>query len=306
MTVRMEPDWEPEELLSHVTSLAPHASRDVLFKLISICHGHLDEQHQKQMDVQRIKESLAKAALAERALECLARGDAAALSQLLSDEPEIMDVLNDEKFMIEWRAPGSGTGFDNWTDREGEGLICFLVSNCAHNAQTILKCAQILLEAGFDNDRFGLGYAIGHGHPELVLALIESGGSWDDGYWDDPFGFEHGAHPLYIASTNDTSAPWFKPILRLLLDYYDEAPEDWADDADDLADYVPGEGARLVRAYLNLRRVWIALRGCARVTPALRRWRLRAADVANRPGGTGYLRVAQETRVGKEDASSTA
>jgi|TARA_B110001469_G_scaffold39590_1_gene39268 hypothetical protein len=53
----------------------------------------------------------------------------------------------------------------------------------------------------------------------------------------------------------------------------------------------------------NLRRVWLALRGCARVMPALLRWRLRAADVANRPGGAAYFRAARETRVGKEDAN---
>ena len=114
--------------MSTVTSLAPHASRDVLFRLISICHGHLDMDKQLQfdphelttkkrcchnsLDMAYIEDFQRDAALADRAMKCIERGDPVAISKLLCDEPDIVDVLNDEDFMEVWRAPGSGTDFD--------------------------------------------------------------------------------------------------------------------------------------------------------------------------------------------------
>ena len=109
---------EEAQLVSAVTSLAPHASRDVLLRLISICHGYLNKCPgtsdccHSSLAMQYIGEFQAKAALADRAMKCLARGDPVAISKLLCDDPEIVNVLNDEDFMEVWRAPGSGTDFD--------------------------------------------------------------------------------------------------------------------------------------------------------------------------------------------------
>ena len=225
------------QLVSTVTSLAPHASRDMLLRLISICHGHLDADLltslgqccHSSLDMQYINEFQAKAALADRAMKCLARGDPVAISKLLCDEPEIVDVLNDEVFMEEWRAPGSGTDFDHGEHREGEGMICFLIQS-DHRPEIILKCAHALLEAGYDTDGFALHWAVGDGHEELALALLESGGSFDHG--EGHAGYD----PLYIAFDENSD----KRMARLLLDFEDESSQAFYVEDYGLVDYVPG------------------------------------------------------------------
>merc|ERR1712216_975795 len=59
---------------------------------------------------------------------------------------------------------------------------------------------------------------------------------------------------------------------------------------------------RLSPALTQLHRVWLALRGCARVIPMLRAWRARAAERAYAPGGVGFKKVATETLVGGSKA----
>jgi len=176
--------------------------------------------------MQYINEFQAKAALADRAMKCLARGDPVAISKLLCDEPEIVDVLNDEVFMEEWRAPWSGTDFDHDVDREGEGMVCFLIDS-DHRPEIILKCADALLEAGYDTDGLALHWAVGHGHEELVLALLESGGSFDHAEDGDP---------LYIAFYENSD----ERMTRLLLDFEDESSQAFYVKDYGLVDYVPG------------------------------------------------------------------
>ena len=152
-----------------------------------------------------------------------------AISKLLCDDPEIVNVLNDEDFMEVWRAPGSGTDFDLDEGQEGEGMISFLV-NSDHPPEMILKCAHALLEAGYDTDGFALHWAAGRGHEELALALLESGGSFEHGGDDDS------DSPLYRAFRENSD----ERMTRLLLDFEDEDTQaEYVKDYG-LVDYVPG------------------------------------------------------------------
>ena len=112
-------------------------------------------------------------------------------------------------------------------------MICFLIDS-DHRPEIILKCAHALLEAGYDTDGFALHWAVGHGHEELALALLESqlesGGSFDHG--EGPAGED----PLYLAFYENSN----ELMTRLLLDFEDESSQAFYVEDYGLVDYVPG------------------------------------------------------------------
>jgi hypothetical protein len=216
--------------------------------------------------------------------EACASGDVEGLRTLLFDDARAWRAMCD----AELRKRTS-----DFCGGEGTGLL----SECVRAGSVGSRdCAHLLLEAGYSVhwDETALLWACAEDDFDLVGMLLAHGADptacqarafavvrYDSDVFhlladavqvDEGMGDEHGAPPATPRATGDMTRAWQE---------LQEARK------------------RRDAARRNLRRCWLALRGLARATRAMRRLQARAAERAYRPGGLGYRKVATQTLVGK-------